>query len=1590
MYTDPTTGIQGSGVLRTTGGSDGGVTNLSDNNGALIADKDFSYGFWTKKTTKEQASIVRIGDSPSFGESISTYWNTDGGITTNARLNNNDHIIASITDGNWHYIAIRQSGNTLQMWIDGTSIGTQTITHSFAALDALDFGAGTTTVTEKMYISQFYVGTSTNIDTTQIAAIYAAGTTGEMQGSAYMPEAKAKFNSSFNDYIVSKSPVLDVRLDEGAGAPIDYGSGGTILVSQQSPQGYTQGTNSLNTKAFRFTDRLQAVRGTYSLASGTLSSANICTIGVLFKNANATNQQGIVGFGGRGGTQGTGFSLQQLASSGYLRIIAGNSNGSTNTFTGTTNVADNKWHLAVIVKEASTIKLYIDGKQDISASSSNLLTDGGEFSIAAVSGIDAATASRDTLIDEIFVTAGAFTQQEAFEAWQALRLEMDTTATALLVDPTTILGTGNIYTADAATASGLLVMPTEEQEIAPTINPMTANGIFQHPNYGGNVVIDVNYGTQPFTADAYFHLPGFSIGEINSVVHMEATGLMVHPISIAGGSISVNPGIALDATLVMPGIVTIKGARVSADTMRSNAIFPLPPAYIQLSDDPWFTRLLQGHSDKKSEFIQGTLTNLAGQSSTDIIKGGFLSFFDDVLSPITQTTDPNTITSEIPNHYFEPIEDLQFDANGDLIPLDTSKAVARVTPSRGVLTPTPIVSPGYFDNQQRKAVRISNIEIPLPGTSTNFSIRPYNLEFSFKATKQNQVIAYGQFTSPSSTNSRKVGAIGLYNGKIYLAEDFYTPVSAFGEVGIRSLRVAGSVPHPVNFTEETYVGYMLGNKNVADGQWHHVVIQRGYTDNRTQIWIDGALDKQLGVQSNDGRSSGYANIPGSDASQEVRPYIIGFNSADTNLSSDFETSAWNFYPGRFLEEREISLNNLAFIQAEPIKAEPMTATAASTSNNKAAGNKARALLLYWWPVTRDGGSESTVSNDNGQFGSSDTPTFDKSIYTYDYEDEIPQDYYGWDIFPVSVTGYAGSLGGERSPFIKESVLQSGGYYINPVTSAPRYLDVFNDIDLSAFDAIFFRNYPDQAEERDSYIREEFSDEYFNLKEKELYNDFIASLRAASDTGISLFITNTQLAIDLGIIEGYEEVPDLSSGVGDEYAPTIVPGGDGLNEDQGLFIDVHRNNRLRVVNTVDGLTNEAGYIWQDWAYFRGGAGENADPFNGAPNRPFISLANKPNGLQVGDTFVISDASHLDTYYEAVPFNKVKAGKIVTAFANTYINGTTVTDNPYKNYATTIALEPGTILNGRATVGKIFVNFTERLDRTTGAVSSVAGRGMRVTDGSRDNLTVDLIQDEWINAAYDNGEITLAVRDAYLAASFNLDRKLEAEIAGQNRPSVIADIEKQKYWDSNGLYILTQKSAIDDPTGALYDETGDEPKAPGFGKGSRRTRINKVRKDGTPTTGSVTSSLQWFSFTYSYQYLRAAIQVPSMLTRGFRWLSNKVVDEGRVIRTEAASAIASMPNHLGVGNKDKVVNAQAMLSLATIVHAPTYSLADVLVNTLPLAATATFGQFARNIRPDVLTGSGLFKDPRILSIEEDEVVLYIHHVDPILYLREDVIK
>ena len=1355
------------------------------------------------------------------------------------------------------------------------------------------------------------------------------------------------------------------------------------MVSQQSPQGYTQNETSLNTRAFKFTDRLQAIRGNYSLATGTVSSANECTIGILFKNANATNQQGLVGFGGRGGTQGTGFSLQQLASSGYLRIIAGNSNGTTNTFTGTTNVADNKWHLAIIVKEASTIKLYIDGKQDISSASSNTLTDSGEFSIAAISGIDASTASRDTLIDEIFVTAGVFSAQEAFEAWQALRLEMDTTATASFPMPANIAGTGNIETVDPSTASSLFVMPVVSTDQVPSIAPGTASALFVLPNFGGNVVIDANYGHTAFEASALFHDPQFNIGDGHSADHMNASALMVHPISTGGGTIAVPTAVAQDAILVMPGIVTIKGAKHFAEPMRSNAIFPLPPAYLQLEDDDWYVRLYAGHFDGAKEPIQALVGNLPGQSSTSPIDGGFLTFFDDVTTDITPTSVTNTIESEIGQFAYVEPDQYDFDDNGDLIPLDTTGNLARATASRQSNTPQSILSTGLFDPYERKAVRLTNIEFPMPGTNKNFSERSYNIEFSIRTTKSDQILTHGYYSSPTSLR-RVIGAIGLSDGKLYLAQDASFEILGSG-LGAARAGISKTAPHPKNFVNRAQ--YALGRTNIADGNWHHIVIQRGWTDNRTQIWVDGVLDRQIRNNS---------SYPGLDGTNEIRPYIIGFNSNDTLLSSDFETSAWNFYPGRFLDIRTINLNYSAYQKSKPIKVQPFIANANITQDTVATGNRSKALMLYWWPVEQTFGPNGITARDNGQYGFFDRATMDTKLVTLDLKENPPQEYYGWHVFPMSVTGNIGNS--HVSDLLKEGIGVSQNGYIDPITGSPRYIDLMNDIDISQFDAIFFRNFPEESPELDRYVREEEADDYFDIKEKELYNDFLKSLRAAIDTGVNLFITNPKLAIDLGIIDRYEILPVFNEGISDERAVwhsgsttwDVALNAPSKDEDDSVYpIDVQKgayfedrydNMRHRVVNTIEYLTDDPTYIIVDRAKY-----QHSDELSfGSPDRIWERYEYRIQGLQIGDEFIFGNPENKtdfgnsrwrQTQFRAVPFENVKAGKIITAQPLKYWKDDEYVDNPYANYAHSIALEPGDSLQGKPVGGKIFFSISEMF-----------------ADYTKEYRIVDLYFDYWIDAAYNLGLF------GPVGSEQALDKVIDLKASDNYVKPISQSGETQEkynhdtYWSRNDAFSFTQLQGGDQfegVLGLLLQSGIDIDTVPKDRKAI--TSYARARdRLGRFASGVGGSGGQFFQFRVGRSTDTMNIFVPNLLTRAFWWISDKIRPTGLVNRAQVMTATVAPALARAIVDKDININVQSMVVNAVFSAPLTGTITDTSIPVLPLLASADIVQLGKRVFADKMTATVLLKDPGIFTFALEEVILKIENKEAILYLRGDKIR
>jgi hypothetical protein len=1010
---------------------------------------------------------------------------------------------------------------------------------------------------------------------------------------------------------------------------------------------------------------------------------------------------------------------------------------------------------------------------------------------------------------------------------------------------------------------------------------------------------------------------------------MDASASFPYPRVLIPGFWNASPAIANPAEMVEPAISSTLGALVIAQSIPVQAIFVSPPAYKLITDDIWYQKLFLQHSIVNGErFRTSNLPNDTGTPSAS----AFLKLFDDVTQSLGGA-NTNQIINNLPRSIVQD----------DPRITDTATQYATASNSFQTATPTPVLEVGTFDDYERKAVRFRNIQFSIP--ENNFvSNNGYSLEFTFKSTKSDQVMAQG-FQQSFLGYQSATSSIGLVDGKLYATR---------ATQGIGEARIFA---HPDNTRIAKYSFITAyGNKRIDDGLWHHIIIQYGF-DGRVQFWIDGELDIQFFADSRFAQGAG------------IRPYIIGSNHSNPRWQSDFETSAWSYDAAFFVDSENIIEHYTASIKYEPIQATPATATVEIGQESKAAGNRGRALMLYFWPTSS---AQTRTPFGSGPYTSTESPA---ELTTLDYFTAPPQEFEGWDVFPVDVTGYwvsdlvnVESYGAEnigktnfityvgpwgdpsKAPFALYNTRRT---FRDPLTDAPRYIDLINDIDLSKFDMIMFKNYPNDPNEKDAFSGAEVVDSYFNLRESKIFEDFVKSLRAAVDTGLSLMVANAQLALDLKIVDRVETVPDMDDNVGqgnysDPYAPTQMeetaaaglPIPPEYREPLG-WEDTWKNNRTRIVNTHPDITDYPALVRTQIAYW-----VSTDEYRWAgPDRIFARYEHK-DALAVGDEFVLSstgtNGNKNRAGYLATPFENVKAGKIITAFANTVRRGLDVIENPYRNYAQSIIVEPGDVLDGTQVGGKIFVNFTEEINKC--AESGV----------------VELISDYWVNYAYDTGVINLETRDELLSAEFNQDTT--------------------PYWSLNGMHLLQQRGA-EFELDTNFNKDGLQ-KAP--------VKVRKINKNGGLSFRSVPQGSVFFASTYSWQYPTVSFEVPSMPTRGFRWLSNREVLEGTVLRPQAFAASAEMPNAAGVPDRQLDFSAQAMVATATIEETQ-FSSGERKVNALPMTATATIVKPGSTIgAPAMVANAGMFANSRSNVASEDQVVLYLIHVDPILYIREDVIK
>ena len=1549
----------GSNIFKTFGGVSSEPSLLTTgrfyrNSGSIIDDfvnDNVGFGIWIKTEDADFPILnaIYIDESYQPIPSYSLGVNIDGYVTAtitsfdeeNAEVNTSINGDLAVNDGEWHFVAFRFNGDILSLYVDNNLQGTESGISSVGTRQPVTFiSFGPDGIATAEFASMI-VDTYTKIGTALLQAVNTLGNY-DYQAYAYMPNPEVKISTAFYDKAESLGAVLNFKLD-GAGVPVSTINNGLInlsLASSSDLDNVTYGYPAKNVNAYRIEDTNTSWAGAWGFEEGSFTTNNEWSVSALVKiDPTKLGSEDIPPYGIHkqfiiiGGNSGNNLGLGYTNDHWYA--YASEQDFFTELTLEGTSSLDDKWHLLTATFDGTYVKLYVDGIEEASQDTSTyydtnpyVTADNGYMYVLGGENFfygETPSTNLDKIVDHLGVFDYALSAQEVFEFWQSVGVDPMLATNATFELPVGIAGFGPTINPGVMYVSAQLPDPTQQDTINNLAIPLTAFAAFANPNFAATS--NVNHAASVLTASVEAGNVQWSVGEFNTADHMSASAVFVDPQVFIPGFYNANPMIATNARLVDPGFTSTQGGLVKPDPMRASAVVVLPPAYKSLFDDKWYDILYSQHSQK---------------NNVRVVNGGngeaILKLFDDVTSSISLATPINSRI--VTNNLTKTI-------TTDGIVVDETSPTMSVFGEFNPSTNTPIISTGHFDDYERKAVRFNNITTGYENSEySNFS---FSFELSVKTTKSDQIIAYGK-TRSFYGYQQYTTSYGLSDGKLFLKS-----TAAIG-------------PAPISHYKETTVGTsLLGNKRIDDGQWHHIVIQMGWDDNRVQFWIDGELDIQ--------RIGGWQRLDG--------PSFLGFNSQTATYASDFYTSAWSYDSNRFILDQEVDNHRYAFIKYEPVRAAVMTASAVS-GDHLAAGNRGRALMLYWWPTDSFQNPPLTVQQYNkGREGFSDVETFTNELTTADFIKNGPQEYYGWDIFPVDITGYyvselvkPESYGGKEhikkgsKPFIgtgqnyntnPEFLYNDQGTFRDPVTDDARYIDLVNDIDLRNFDAIFFKNFPDDSIEKDSYTTNEVVDTYFGLKEATLYESFLKSLRGAVDAGVSLYITNPQLAIDLGIVDRVESVPDMDDLAGfesDPYSLTIVPSNAvPLSLDNAAkWYDSNKNNRLRIVNELEGFTTEPSFIYTDYAYY---LNDDANQFGG-PNRPFARYVYRPDGLRVGDEFIIAnDKRGGSKSFLATPFANVKSGTIITAFGNNVRRGLDLIQNPYRNYATTIVVKPGDILNGTQSGGRIVVNFTENLN------------------GAVDWGDVDLVTDYWINVAYDDGFIDLATKNTLLAAPYNLDRQLENEIISQ------AEYDKLTYWSSNGMYVLSEGTIIDDPTAS-------SPKS-GLGKGERSGIVTKTRKSGTSYSAKVTTSSQWFSFSYSYQYPRMGIKVPNILTRGFWWLSNRESYNGTINRPVVATANAVFVNPVVAAQRDNSITASSMVASARIVQSVGTNAASVNYAPLPMTASAAInGYVTRYVATPMIASAVLRTNNIIFTTAVDEVVVYVYHTDPILYLREDVIK
>lgn len=708
-----------------------------------------------------------------------------------------------------------------------------------------------------------------------------------------------------------------------------------------------------------------------------------------------------------------------------------------------------------------------------------------------------------------------------------------------------------------------------------------------------------------------------------------------------------------------------------------------------------------------------------------------------------------------------------------------------------------------------------------------------------------------------------------------------------------------------------------GIKDVADGQWHHVVIAVNgggeYSlTNGLRIYVDGKLDRRIARRSGAGVPGLFAvpdsffGVPDAWRSGDgTNPFQMPANFIGDVMEVVYRRDAG-------YDPDTIEKLYYAAMGYYPIEAGAATGTG-EMFDASGKGNRKRLLVLY--TIT---GQPQGIN----AFGNIGMERESRTGLDINIPDEFD---HGIAIGQFGTQEIAGFIVRAVPIMHEESYVVEDGAahpYRDTVTDLPRLLNLQEDLDLEDYDVIAFRNWPDEGVEQEIFTRRGYTNA--------AVEDFLASVKQAVVDGISLEVTNPNLASRLGLISSAAPIPTLYEKANgnefDRYSTDIDPWG------LGKYMDTHANNIHRVVSTVEGLTDLADVEHMTELILTYNDGTNGE----VNNKWAYKLSTGPLtiGMEIQDRvqfwnkiFNYTDtgpagSAQWNNHVWAITPDGLRVGTPLYRFANNIWVGNQLVPNPYRDYIGAAVVQPGDVWGGQQIAGKVFLNFAE---------------------APMSSLNVG-----------------------------TLPRQLVPANEGISNPLDWEDANKRE-WD----YSYGRVQTISGATNLGLDQRND-------------TIITQLPDGSVSISYKRSGSL--IGIEEYEKYPTEAVLVPTWAMRGWAWLAaqERAPEGSAVQRTVAATGEASMPHPTVRVEKNSAAVVEPALANGSMRNPEEVLDPDVQVMAFPATGFGSITGYGKTLSVDPFEGSGdLVDNFDQIAGGGEQVVVYLFNQNEInLYLLEDM--